>query len=181
MWRSRYWEIFISTYIPTYKGNSLRKSLHNHHCYFGFSFEVKFCHVISFICIPISEIGNANSQVSKPNALMRWFSQLISVSLGGFDANCTDNISTLQNLKKNCYSESCEARCSPVSLLLLHMRPTFLIGNRFANLGAMMCSKVNTVVVKLVDSTARDICHGTPKDLILVSFNSETPRLTVEA
>ena len=33
MWRSRYSEIFISTFIPTYKGNSLRKSLHNHLCY----------------------------------------------------------------------------------------------------------------------------------------------------
>ena len=97
MWRSRYSEIFISTYIPTYKGNSLWKSLYNHRCYFGFTFEVRFCHVISLICIAISEIGNANSQVSKPNVLMRWFSQLISVSLGGFDANCTDNISTLQN------------------------------------------------------------------------------------
>ena len=90
-------EIFISTYIPTYQGNSLRKSLHNHRCNFGFTFEVRFCHVISFICIAISEIGNANFQVSKPNALMRWFSQLISNSLGSCDANCTDNISTLQN------------------------------------------------------------------------------------
>ena len=97
MWRSRYSEIFISTYIPTYKGNSLWKSLHNHRCYFGFTFEVRFCHVISLICIAISEMGNANSQVSKPNALKRWFSQLISDSLGGFDANCTDNISMLQN------------------------------------------------------------------------------------
>ena len=97
MWRSRYSEIFISTYIPTYKGNSLRKSLHHHRCYFGFTFEVRSCHVISLICIAISEIGNANSQVSKPNALMRWFSQLLCVSLGGFDANCTHNISTLQN------------------------------------------------------------------------------------
>ena len=85
-------EMSISTYIPTYKGNSLRKSLHNHCCYFGFTFEVRFCHVISCICI-----GNANSQVSKSKALMCWFSQLISTSLGGFDVNCTDNISTLQN------------------------------------------------------------------------------------
>ena len=97
MWRSRYSEIFIGTYIPTYKGNSLRKSLHNHHCYFEFTLEVRFCHVISCICIAISESGNMISQVSKPKALMRWFSQLISISLGGFDVNCTDNISTLQN------------------------------------------------------------------------------------
>ena len=100
MWISWYSEIFISTYIPAYKGNSLRKSLHNHRCYFGFTFEVRFCHVISLICIAISEIGIANSQVSKPNALMCWFSQLICVSLGGFDTNRTHNISTLQNLKK---------------------------------------------------------------------------------
>ena len=114
MWRSRYSEIFISTYIPTYKGNSLRKSRHNHRCYLGFTFEVRFCHVINLICVAISEIVNANSQVSKPNALMRWFSQLICVSQGGFDANCTHNISTLQNIKTNCHSESYEARYSPV-------------------------------------------------------------------
>ena len=65
--------------------------------------------------------------------------------------------------------------------LPLHVRPTFLIGIWFANLGAMMCGKVNTIVVMLVDSTARDIRPGTPKDLILVSFNSETPRLCVNA
>ena len=65
--------------------------------------------------------------------------------------------------------------------LPLHVRPTFLIGNWFANLGAMMCGKVNTIVVKLVDSTARDIRPGTPKDLILESFNSETPRLSIDA
>ena len=28
------------------------------------------------------------------------FSQLISVSLGDFDVNCMDNISTMQNIKK---------------------------------------------------------------------------------
>ena len=39
----------------------------------------------------------------------------------------------------------------------------------------------NKTVVKLVDSTARDIRPGTPKDLILVSFNLETPRLSVDA
>ena len=125
MWRSRHSEIFRSTYIPTYKGNSLRKSLHNHRCYFGFTFEVRFRHVISLICIAISEIGNANSQVSKPNALMRWFSQLICVSLGGFDANCTHTISTLQNLKKNCHSESYEARCSPVFPCIETAIPSF--------------------------------------------------------
>ena len=65
--------------------------------------------------------------------------------------------------------------------LPLHVRPTFLIGNWFTKLGAMMCGKVNTIVVKLVDSTARDICSGTPKDMILVSFNSERPRLSVDA
>ena len=188
MWRSRYSEIFISTYIPTFKGNSLRKSLHNHRCYFGFTFEVRFCHVISLICIAISEIGNANSQVSKPNALMRWFSQLICVSLGGFDANCTHSISTLQNLKKlsqrilwGTVFSSVPVHRDCGSQLQLHVCPTFLIGNWFANLGAMMCGKVNTTVVKLVDSTARDIHPGTPKDLILVSFNSETPRLSVDA
>ena len=192
MWRLRYSEIFISTYIPTYKGNSLRKSLHNHRCYFGFTFEVRFCPVISLICIAISEIGNANSQVGKPNALMRWFSQLISVSLGGSDANCTDNISTLQNLKKNVTANLMRHGVLQCSVhrdrdsqfqtfpLPLHVRPTFLIGNWFANLGAMMCGKVNTFVVKLVDSTARDIRPGTPKDLILISFNPETPRLSVD-
>ena len=125
MWRSRYSEISISTYIPTYKGNSLRKSLHNHRCYCGFTFEVRFCHVISLICIAISEIGNANSQVSKPNALMRWFSQLICVSLGGFNVNCTHKISTLQNLKKNGHSETYEARCSPVFLCIETAIPSF--------------------------------------------------------
>ena len=78
------------------KGNSLRKSPHNHCCYFGFTLEVRVFHV-SYICTAISESGNTNSQVSNPKALMHWFSQLISVSLGGFDVNCTDNISTLQN------------------------------------------------------------------------------------
>ena len=65
--------------------------------------------------------------------------------------------------------------------LPLHVRPTFLIGNWFVNLSFMMCGKVNTIVVKLVDSTARDIRPGTPKDMILVSLNSETPRLSVGA
>ena len=65
--------------------------------------------------------------------------------------------------------------------LPLHVRPTFLIGNWFANLGTMMCGKVNTMVVKLVYSTARDIHPGTLKDLILASFNSETPRFSVDA
>ena len=193
MWRSRYSEIFISTYIRAYKGNSLRKSLHNHRCFFGFTFEVRFCHVISLICIAISEIGNTNSQVSKPNALMCWFLHLICVSLGGFDANCTHNISKLQNLKKMSQRILWGAVFSSVPVhrdrdsqfqtfpLPLHVRPTFLIGNWFANLGAMMCGKVNTIVVKLADSTARDIRPGTPKDLILVSFNSETPRLSVDA
>ena len=193
MWRSRHSEIFRSTYIPTYKGNSLRKLLHNHRCYFGFTFEVRFRHVISLICIAISEIGNANSQVSKPNVLMRWFSQLICVSLGGFDANCTHTISTLQNLKNLAQRILWGTVFSSVPMhrdrdsqfqtfpLPLHVRPIFLIGNWFANLGAMMCGKVNTIVVKLVDSTARDIGPGTPKDLILASFNSETPRLSVDA
>ena len=193
MWRSRYSEISMSTYIPAYKGNSLRKSLHNHRCYFGFTFEVRFCHVISLICIAISEIGNVNSQVSKPNALMCWFSQLICVSLGGFDTNCTHNISTLQNWKKIVSANlmrrgvlQCPVHRDRDSQfqtfpLPLHVRPTFLMGNWFANLGAMMFTKVNTIVVKLADSTARDIRPGTPKDLILVSFNSETPRLSVDA
>ena len=65
--------------------------------------------------------------------------------------------------------------------LPLHVRPTFLIGNWFTNLGAMMCGKVNTIVVKLVESTARDIRSVTPKDMVLVSFNSERPRLSVDA
>ena len=43
--------------------------------------------MISCICIAISGSGNANSQVRKPKALMRWFSQLISVFLCGFDVN----------------------------------------------------------------------------------------------
>ena len=117
--------MFISTYIPTYKGNSLRKSLHNHRYYFGFTFEARFCHVISCICIEISESGNANSQVSKPKALMRWFSQLISISLGGFDVNCTDNIYALQNIKKKCHSESYEVLHSPVFLCIETTIPSF--------------------------------------------------------
>ena len=44
----------------------------------------------------------------------------------------------------------------------LRVHPTCLIGNWFSNLGAMMCGKVNTIVVKLVDSTAQDIRPGTP-------------------
>ena len=195
MWRSRNSEIFISTYIPTYKGYSLWKSLHNHHCYFGFTFDVRFCHVISLICIAISDIGNGNSQVSKPNALMRWFLQLIRASLGDFDdVNCMHNISMLQNLKKKKSQRILwGAVFSSVPMhrnrdsqfqtfpLPLQVRPTFLMGNWFENLGAMMCGKVNTIVGKLVDSTVRDIRPGTPKDLILVSFNSEIPRLLVEA
>ena len=66
-------------------------------------------------------------------------------------------------------------------LLPLHVRPTFLISNWLANSGAMMCGKVNTIVVKFVDSTARDIRPGTPKDMILVSFNPERHRLSVDA
>ena len=38
MSRLRYSEMFIGTYIPTYQGNTLRKSLHNHRCYFGIYF-----------------------------------------------------------------------------------------------------------------------------------------------
>ena len=95
--RSRYSEMFISTYIPTYKGSSLWNSLHNHRYHYGFPLEVRFRHVISCICLDISESGNANSQIGKSKALMRWFSQLISFSLDGFDAKCTDNIVTLLN------------------------------------------------------------------------------------
>ena len=80
---------------------------------FWLYFEVRFCHVISCICIAISESGNANSQVSKPKALMRWFSQLIRVSLGGCDVNCMDTISNMQ-IKKKSHSESYEARRSPM-------------------------------------------------------------------
>ena len=72
--RLRYSEMFISTYIPTYKGNSLWNSLHNHRYHFGFPFEVRFRHCI---CIDISESGNANSQIGKSKALMRWFSVLL--------------------------------------------------------------------------------------------------------
>ena len=192
MWRSRYSEIFISTYIPAYKGYSLRKSLHNRRCYFGFTFEVRFCHVISLICIEISEIGIANSQVSKPNALMCWFSQLICVSLGGFDANCT-HLHAAKLKKKMSQRILWGAVFSSVPVhrdrdsqfqtfpLPLHVHPIFLIGNWFANLGAMMCGKVNTIVVKLADSTARDIGPGTAKYFILMSFNSETSRLSVDA
>ena len=95
---SRYSEMFIGTYILTYKGNSLPKSLHNHRCYFGFPFEVRFCHMISYICIAISESRNTNSQVHQPKALRHWFLQLISLFLDGFDANCMDNISTRQKI-----------------------------------------------------------------------------------
>ena len=49
-----------------------------------------------------------------------------------------------------------------------------------ANWGDMMC-KVNKIVVKLVDSTVRDLRPGTPKDMTLVSFNSERPRCSVDA
>ena len=125
MWRSRHSEIFISTYIPTYKGKSLRKSLHDHRCYFGFTFEVRFSHVISLICIAVSEIRNAVSQVSKPNALMRWFSQIICVSLGGFDANCTITSPRCKIKKKNCHSESYEARCSSVFPCIETAIPSF--------------------------------------------------------
>ena len=165
MWRSRYSGMFMSTYFPTYKGNSLRKSRHNHRYYFWFPFEVRFCHVIRGICIPISESGNANSQVSKPKDLICWFSQLIGVSHGGFSVNYTDNISALQNLMT----------------YILNTKLLVRIGNWLANSGAMMCSKVNTTVVKFMNSTARDICPGAPKDMILVSFSSERPKLFVDA
>ena len=145
----------ISTYILTYKGNSLRKWLHNHRCYFGFPFDVSFCQVISYICIAISESGNTNSQVGK------WciFSQLISFFIDGFDINFMDNISMLQNsVFVSCFRDkSYEAFSSaPVHwdcdsqfqtfLLLLHMRLTFLIRNWLTNSGAMICGKVNTKV-----------------------------------
>ena len=91
---------------------------------------------------------------------------------------------------KTCHSESYETRRSPVHRdrdsqfqtfpLPLYVRPTFLISNWLANLAAMMCGKVNTIVVKLVDSTARDIRPGTPKEMTIVSFNSERPRLSVD-
>ena len=105
-----------------------------------------------------------------------------------------DNISTVQNKYKKkaqqilwgaAFSSIPEHRDRDSQFqtfpLSLHVHPTFLIGNWFANLGAMMCGKVNTIVVKLVDSTARDIRSGTPKDMILVSFNLERPRLSVDA
>ena len=117
MWKSQYSEMFISTYMPTYKENSLRKSLHNHRCYFGFTFVVRFCHAMSRICIAISECGSANSKVNKSKAFMCWFSHLIRVSLGGFDENCTDSMSTLQNsitYIKKCHSESNQALRSPM-------------------------------------------------------------------
>ena len=134
MSRSQYSEMFISTYIPTYKGNSLRKSLHNHCCYFGFTFEVRFSHVISCIYIAIAKSGNANSQVSKPKALMCCFSQLISVSLGSFNVNCTDNISTLENpityVKKIVTAillRRCILQCSRASRLLQEFCSIFTI------------------------------------------------------
>ena len=106
---------YLDSHIERY---SLRKSLHNHRCYVGFNFKFRLCHMICCICIAISESGNTNSQVNKPNAWMCWFLPLISISLGGFDVNCLDNISMLQNwityLKNNCHSESYEAGRSPV-------------------------------------------------------------------
>ena len=66
-------------------------------------------------------------------------------------------------------------------LLSLHMGPTFLVSNWPTNLGAIMCGQVNNIVVKLVDSTARNIRPGTPKYMILVSSNLERPRLSAVA
>ena len=97
MWRSRYSEMFISTYIAKYKRNSLQKSLCYHRCYFGFILRSDFVTWSVAFALVISENGNANSQVGKSKTLMHRFSQLISVSFDSFDINCTDNISMLQN------------------------------------------------------------------------------------
>ena len=180
MWRSRYSEMFVSTYIPTYEGNSLRKSLHNYRCNFCFIFEVRFCHVISFICITIFEIGNANSQVSKPNVWSIGFRNssafllVVSTQIARITSpRCKIKNKMSQQLLWGAVFSSVPVHQDRDShfqtfALPLHVRPTFLIGNWFANLGVMMCGKVNTIVVKLVDSTARDIRPVTPKELILL-------------
>ena len=157
------------SYIPTYKGNSLRKSLHNHRCYFGFTFEVRFCHVISFICIAISEIGN---RILKSANQTLWcvgfrnlsaFLLVVSTQIARITSpRCKIFKKLSQRILWGTVFSSVPVHRDLDSQfqtfrLPLHVRPTFLIGNWFANLGAMMCGKVNTIVVKLVDSTARDI------------------------
>ena len=163
--------MFIKTYIPTYKGNSLRKSLRNHCCNCGFPFEVRSCHVISCICIAISDSGNANSHVVKTKALMHRFSQLSSISFRGFDVNRTDNISMLQNSITYIYRI-----IVPVTTNLRRRTPLF------------PCMETTIPIFRnssshctLVDSTARDIRHGTPNCMILGSFNSEGPKHSADA
>ena len=55
--------------------------------------------------------------------------------------------------------------------LPLHVHPTILIGNWFTNLGAMMCGKVNTIVVKLM--------HNTWTELLLTLNDSDTAHFCV--
>ena len=61
--------------------------------------------------------------------------------------------------------------------LPLHVRPTFLIGNWCANLGAMMCGKINTIVMKLVDSTLEHRKISTPKHLGFQSMHNTCTEL----
>ena len=65
------WRVQNVSFAPrlTYtEGDSSRKPRHDRRCYFEFAIEARFSNVISFIYRDISESGNGNSQVGKPQA-----------------------------------------------------------------------------------------------------------------
>ena len=73
--------------LPYNQGDFSQKPRHDRRRHFEFTIEVRLSHVISLIYIDISESGNDNSQMGKPQALYGWFLQLKYYSCGGFDVN----------------------------------------------------------------------------------------------
>ena len=65
-WRVQ--NVSFAPMLPYTEGDSSRKPRHDCRCHFGFAIEVRLSHVISLIYIDISESGNGNSQVGKPQA-----------------------------------------------------------------------------------------------------------------
>ena len=60
--------VSLTPRFPYKKGDSSRKPRHDRHCHFEIAIEVRFSHLIMRIYIDISESGNENSQVGKPQA-----------------------------------------------------------------------------------------------------------------
>ena len=176
----------------TYKGNSLRKSCHNNCCCFGFIWG----QILSRDQLHLhSNFWDWKREFSSQQS--KSFDTLVFATHQHFSwwfrRKLHDNISKVQNKEKMSHRILWSAAFSNVPVhhdrdshfqkfpRPMHVRTTFLIGNLFTNLGAMIYGKINIIVVKLVDSTARYIRSGTPKDMILVPFNSERPRRSVGA